>query len=247
MSTYVISEHFIQPLSKGKRFLESLGFAKGLLQADVAAVLSSARVRGVALGFQPAPTRKKNPFSTEQVIQLERLAFHGEGQEAVFAGYICFLIHTRLRWSDGQHCIQEPTLDLEGGRGFLEAALYHHKTSKKRRTNVIRLLPVAGVLPGLSGLNWAAEWLRKRSVLGLRASMKQPTMPAPLAGGGWTCQPLTSTEASTRLREILGAWNPATVRNVATHSAKATILSWMSKSNLSLAMRRLAWIPCHTW
>ena len=54
-------------------------------------------------------------------------------------------------------------MDLTEGHGFLEAALYHHKTSRKRRTNVVRLLPVAGVLPGISGLNWASEWLKKRN------------------------------------------------------------------------------------
>ena len=41
--------------SKGKRFLEALGFAKGLLGADVDSVITSARVRGVALGFVPVP------------------------------------------------------------------------------------------------------------------------------------------------------------------------------------------------
>ena len=226
--------------SKGKRFLEAVGFAKGMLSADVSEVLSSARVRGVASGVDPAPPRKKCPFTVEQLIQLERLAFYGQGQESIFAGYICFLVHARLRWSDGQHCIQEPELDLNDGRGFIEAALYHHKTSRKRRTNVVRLLPVAGVLPGLSGLNWAAEWPKKRKQLGLRASMSQPTMPAPLAGDGWSLQPLSASEASTWLRELLQAWNPVSLTDVATHSAKATILSWMSKSNVSLKLRRLA-------
>ena len=226
--------------SKGKRFVEALGFAKGLVGADVSDALNSARVKGVAYGTEAAPTRKKSPFTVQQLVQLERMAFYGEGQEAIFCGYICFLVHARLRWSDGQHCIQEPTLDVTDGRGFIEAALYHHKTSKKRRTNVVRLLPVAGVLPGLSGLNWAEEWLIKRKQLGLKASMSQPTMPAPVAGGGWTLQPLTATEASTWLREILRAWSPVSLKDVATHSAKTTLLSWMSKAHVSLSLRRLA-------
>jgi len=80
--------------SKGKRFLESLGFAKGLLGAEVDSVITSARVRGVALGFVPVPSMKKDPFSVEQVMVLERIATHGSGQEAIFAGYMCFII----RW-----------------------------------------------------------------------------------------------------------------------------------------------------
>lgn len=71
--------------------------------------------------------------------------------------------------------MNEPTLDVFQGRGFLKAALYHHKTSQKKRTKVIRLLPVARLIPGVSGCEWAQSWLDKRAVLGLKTSM-QPTM-----------------------------------------------------------------------
>ena len=226
--------------SKGKRFLESLGFAKGLLGADVDKVLASARVKGAASATTAEPVKKKSPFTVEQVLVLERLAMFGHGQEAIFAGYLCFILHCRLRWSDGQHCIQEPKLDIHDGKGFIEAALYHHKTAFKRRSQVIRLLPVAGVLPGLTGYDWATAWLTKRLDAGLRASLKQPTMPAPLAAGGWSGHPLSSSEASIWLREILQPWPAGPVKNLATHSAKATILSWMSKANVELSLRRLA-------
>ena len=174
--------------SKGTRFLEALGFSKGLIGADVDSILKSARVKGVAYGQSHKATRKKSPLTVQQVVLLERLATFGNGQEAVFAGYLCFLVHCRLRWSDGQHCIKEPQLDVTNGKGFLEAALYHHKTAQKRRTKVVRLLPVAGVLPGVSGCDWATHWLKKRAEMGLRASMQEPTMPAPMSGGGWTRQ-----------------------------------------------------------
>lgn len=226
--------------TKGRRFLESVGFAKGLLGAEVDCVLKSSRVRGVAWGSDLVPVKKKAPFTCQQLIALERLAFFGEGPESIFAGYICFLVHCRLRWSDGQHCIREPMLDLSDGRGFLEAALYHHKTAKKRRTHVVRLLPVAGVNPGLSGLNWASEWLDKRLKAGLQASMVRPTMPAPTAGGDWSRLPLTASEGSVWLREILSPCSPVTLSDIATHSAKATILSWMSKANVEISVRRLA-------
>ena len=226
--------------SKGRRFLEAVGFAKGLLGADVDSILTSSRVRGVAFGTDATPVKKKDPLTCEQLVSLEKLACFGEGPESIFAGYICFLVHCRLRWSDGQHCISEPSVDLTNGRGFLEAALYHHKTAKKRRTQVIRLLPAAGVIPGLSGLNWASEWLRKRAQVGLQASMSRPTMPAPVAGGQWSKLPLTASEASVWLREVLSLWKPRSLSNIATHSAKATILSWMSKANVDIAIRRLA-------
>ena len=202
--------------------------------------LSSARVKGAANGPSATPSRKKSPLTVQQIVALERIATFGSGQDAVFAGYLCFLVHCRLRWSDGQHCISEPVLDVTQGRGFLEAALYHHKTAQKRRTKVIRLLPVAAVLPGLAGGNWAEHWLHKRAELGLRASMKQPTMPAPLMDGGWTSHPLSSSEASIWMRELLQPLTTDGIKNVATHSSKATILSWMSKANVDISLRRLA-------
>eukprot|EP00435_Cladocopium_sp_Y103_P001432 s3880_g1.t1 len=226
--------------SKGRRFLEAIGFAKGLVGADVDPILNSSRVKGVALGVDAKPAKKKSPFTCSQLLSLERLAFFGEGPESIFAGYICFLVHCRLRWSDGQHCIQEPVLDVTDVRGFIEAALYHHKTSKKKRTNIVRLLPVAGVIPGLSGLNWPEQWLRNRKHAGLIASMTSPTMPAPTAAGGWTRQPLTASEGSVWLREILRPMSPTSLSEVATHSAKATVLSWMSKANVEISVRRLA-------
>ena len=119
--------------SRGTRFLEALGFSKGLIGADVDSILKSARVKGVAYGQSHKATRKKSPLTVQQVVLLERLATFGHGQEAVFAGYLCFLVHARLRWSDGQHCIKEPQLDVTNGKGFLEAALYHHKTAQKRQ------------------------------------------------------------------------------------------------------------------
>ena len=227
--------------SKRKRFLEAVGFAKGLLGADVDEVLESARVSGVAHGGFVALTRKKNPFSTEQIITLENMATYGSGPSAIFAGYICFLVHCRLRWSDGQHCVNEPHLDITDGQGFVEASLYHHKTARKRRTQqMIRLLPVAGVLPGLSGQMWAVHWILKRRNCNLQASMTEPTMPSPIITGGWNKLPLSSSEASVWLREILNPWYAADLSDLATHSAKATILSWMAKANVSVSVRRLA-------
>ena len=227
--------------SKGKRFLEAVGFSKGLLGAQVDEVLSSARVKGAASGSASMPPKKKHPFSVEQLLILERIAMFATGQDAIFAGYICFLVHCRLRWSDGQHCIQEPKIDLNGDdRGFIEAALYHHKTARKRRSNVVRLLPVAGVLPGVSGYNWAERWLQNRCQMNLRGSLKQPMMPAPTVDGAWTLQPLTSSEANVWLREILAPWSKTKISELATHSAKATVLSWLAKANVEISLRRLA-------
>lgn len=101
--------------SKGKRFLEAVGFSKGLLGASVDEVLKSARVKGVATCGNSTVPVKKIPLTVQQLIFLEKLAMIGHGQESVFAGYICFIVHCRLRWSAGQHCIKEPVAGLLGG------------------------------------------------------------------------------------------------------------------------------------
>ena len=207
--------------TKGRRFLvlEAVGFAKGLIGAKVDEVLSSARVKGAAAGTSTSPPKKKCPLSVEQLIILERIAILGHGQDAIFAGYLCFLVHCRLRWSDGQHCIQEPVLDV-----------YNDKAFWKQPCTTIRLQTNAG-------RRWCAccqllQWMEMQ----LRGSLQQPMMPAPTADGLWTQQPLTSSEASVWLRELLGPWTPPSIHGLATHSAKATILSWLAKANVDISL-----------
>ena len=65
--------------SKGRRFVEALGFAKGLIGAKVDDTLSSARVRGAASGLVSSSQRKKFPFTVDQLVLLERAAIYGQG------------------------------------------------------------------------------------------------------------------------------------------------------------------------
>ena len=52
--------------------------------------------------------------------------------------------------------------------------------------------------------------------------------------------PLSSSEASIWLREILNPWSSGDLSDLATHSAKTTLSSWMSKAKVCLSIRRLA-------
>ena len=79
--------------------------------------------------------------------------------------------------------------------------------------------------------------------MGLKAGRGHPTMPAPLREGGFTDLPLKSGEASAWLRELLvggSEGDPRSEDRLATHSCKATVLSWMSKVGIDLPSRRLA-------
>ena len=226
------------PRSKPSRFVESLAFAFHMLGADVGMCLQSPRLKGAVVSPM-VPPKKKTPLETRQVHALENIAISGEGQEAILAGYVCMVLHCRLRWSDGQYCQYEPYLDMHGGAGFLECELYHHKNAG-RQTQSKRLLPAACCIPGLFG-DWATPWLQKRVDANLVAGPGVPTMPAPLAAGGWALGPWESHQASMWMREVFAKLRPGCpVENIASHSLKATILSWMAKCSCEEPTRRLA-------
>lgn len=226
------------PRTKASRFLESLTFAHYMIGADVGASIRSARIKG-AVAVPMVLPKKKTPLTKTQISALETLAMHGQGQEAIFAGYVCFILHARLRWSDGQHCQAEPWLDLHEGAGFLECELYHHKNAGRQRI-AKRLLPAACCIPGLVG-DWASPWLENRRAANLKVGPGHPTMPVPLAGGGWGLVPLEPPQATVWLRELLANIDDRVpLTSIGTHSLKASLLSWMAKCNCDESLRRLA-------
>ena len=226
------------PRTKPTRFLESLTFSYHMLGADVGMCLQSPRLRGAVI-LPMVPPKKKVPLELWQVAAMENIAMNGAGQESIFAGYVCLVLHARLRWSDGQYCQYEPFTDIYNGSGFLEGELYHHKTAGRQKQSR-RLLPMACCLPGLMG-DWATPWLHQREQQGLNAGPGIPTMPVPLAGGRWGQVPLEPSQATTWLREIFSKLRPGCdVGEIATHSLKATILSWMAKCSCPEEIRRLA-------
>ena len=208
------------PKSRMSRFIQAVGFAKGLVGASVDEVLQSPRIKGACQNTEPAPVRKKSPLKVEEVVFLERLASDPMGgPSGIIAGFVCFLLHCRLRWSDGMCVLQEPRLDINDGRGFLEAELYSHKTIAAMQ---FRLLPVVGVLPGLSGMIWAEGWLQNRLRQGLHASRNVPLQPAPMAWGSWAKTPFEACSGALWLRETLSKFrsSPESRLDVATHSLK---------------------------
>ena len=133
----------------------------------------------------------------------------------------------------------KPYLDMHQGSGFLECELYHHKNAGRQR-QAKRLLPAACCLPGLFG-DWATQWLKNRVAAELSAKPGFPTMPTPLAGGLWGQVPWSSQQSTIWMREVFSGLRPScAVVDIASHSLKATILSWMSKCSCEEPLRRLA-------
>ena len=225
--------------TKAVRFIEAVSFAQHVIGADVGNTPRSARVRGAATVPVVIP-KKKTPLTVAQVRFLENVALESTGQEAIFCGYVCMILHMRLRWSDGQFCQQEPVIDMHNNKGFLECLLYHHKNAGRQK-HAKRLLPGACNLPGLSGEDWATPWLAYRAQQGFKAGPGVPTMPAPLAGGGWAQLPLEPSQATTWLREVLRQFEYLPMpMDIGTHSLKATWLSMLAKAGVEGDIRRLA-------
>ena len=225
------------PASRGPRFKEAVNFAGALLGVDVREVTSSSRIQGaVNPGSSVSAVRKKAPLTVAQVRALEEFVCGADSDlSMVIGGFLLYLIHGRLRWSDAQHTEAEPQLDLVQGKGFLCAQLYHHKTANRGSLARHRLLPVACLTPGVGELNWGQAWLEARRRMQLRASRRLPLMPRPLIAGGFDTVPLDPSLGALWMREILKEGCPLDLGDfdwdsIATHSCKATVLSWMAKS-----------------
>ncbi|CAE7412230.1 SEP2 [Symbiodinium sp. CCMP2592] len=234
------------PRSRAPRFREAINFAGAMLGADVSDASSSARIQGAANPqVQAVVVRKKVPLTVAQVRALEEFVLHSDNDlAAVLAGYALYCLHGRLRWSDAQHTEAEPTLDVHEGKGFLNAQLYHHKTANRGSLARHRLLPVSCISPGLAEGSWAEAWLERRRRLGLRASRGVPMMPRPLCTGGFDSLPLDPSLGALWLREVLKECQPLDLDfkwgDIATHSLKATLLSYMAKAGAPENLRAIA-------
>ena len=231
------------PASRGERFVQSVRFAHTLLQCPGDLSFLSARVIGATVaGVAKRPVMKKWPLKVHQLRKLERLACGEASVVSVFAGFLCILVHGRLRYSDAQMCFAEPILETGEAHNLLTLQLYGSKTSSLRRATRFRLIPVFAISPGVHGAEcWARAYLRNRAELGLEASESEPLMRCPCADGSFTDRKLRSSDASVWMRELLGNdCNEEELANLATHSCKATCLAWLTKTAASNNMCRRA-------
>ena len=109
------------------------------------------------------------------------------------------------------------------------------------------LMPIAAPLRGLTrktGTQWAEEFVNLLEEGGLLSggSVLSPfLMMPPLENGGWGASPMCSAEATEWLRELLtgAGFGLDEVAARATHSFKATLLSWCAKFGISKPHRKI--------
>ena len=172
----------------------------------------SGRVQGVAKAryLEKRKVVQKPALTVLHVKTLEKIVLGGTSAEySEFdrhcAGFFCYALYSRARFSDAQ-ASANLTLDAtegdDGLYGFLEASVTRSKTSYtlERKT---RFLPMVAPINGLLDEPWGVRWHRIMLELGVVLREGYPLLSAPTTGGGFSLLPMTAEYAARVLRELL--------------------------------------------
>jgi len=231
------------PSSRATSFTSSVAFMMHVCGMDsFKAVTTSVRVGGAAWAASEGrrDVRQAPPLTSLHVRRIQDLIQDKKAQvqERVMAGFLAFCIEARLRISDAQHVVKEPSLDLgSDGQGYVETQMGTLKTTRaKARRN--RVLKVAGHTRDHADRNWAVTWLELRKSQGMDVATNRCLQPQPLRGGGWGRAPMSTVDIGNFMRAILEAPIVEDVR-VSAHSCKVTYLSWAAKFGMRRSTRKL--------
>ncbi|CAE7265821.1 unnamed protein product, partial [Symbiodinium sp. CCMP2456] len=174
------------------------------------------------------------------VLGVSRVKFND--YDRVCAGFFCFAVYARARYSDAQAsaALQLDILEADGCHGFLEASVTRSKTSYslERKT---RYLPVVAPVMGVRADPWGVVWHELLLKLGVELKEGAPLLPVPLQGGGFQQLPVSAEHAGQLLRELLRRelGDSAAINALGTHSLKRTILSWLAKYGVAREIRAI--------
>ena len=157
--------------------------------------------------------------------------------DQLFAGFICFLIYSRCRFSHALD-MRELVFPTNLEEGFISAELVRTKNSITLERK-IRLLRVRAPARGVGDQAWAPCWQALHERHGLAEGEGKPLMPAPRIGG-WSSLPITCSWACSWLPDLLfllPSFDRGSV--VGTHSCKRTTLTWCSTFGMERASRSL--------
>ena len=234
--------------TRGSRFLEAVAFAQYTFGVESESAFT-ARARGIAaLGYKKKKAiRQSAPFtvalvSTWEANTVAAAADPGVADlaKAICVGHFLWLVHTRSRFGDSARVTVEPVLDMHHGEGYIEAyALAGEYKSGHALKKVGRRFPMVGWATGVTGLPWAAAWLKLRAFAGCDAAVDRTLMPEVLSNGQFGTARMTTQDGTLILRQLLRDAGVSDVGACGTHSSKATLLSWAAKAGLSNTDRKL--------
>ena len=243
------------PATRAASFLKSCNFAFGLCSFGQGnAIALSARCRGLAaLSLKGKRKRlQRDPLKGKWLHVMEHAvvdAFEGHGpltkHEGVVTGFLLFSAHARARCSDAARIVVEPVLDEpdddDPESSFIEAETQGSQVKTGNTSEKADLaLPVVALSRGISDTSWGAAWLGLRAELFLDATEDECLMLEPLADETFGEGRIEAGQATTWLRYVLLKLGvpAAELKNVGSHSCKASVLSIAAKAGLSRDTRR---------
>ena len=243
------------PATRASLFLKSCNFAYGLCEFSVGnAIAISARCSGLAAKSLKNKRRRKqrNALKAKWLGILEQAVVEtavGVGpltqQEGVVSGFFAFTTHARYRCSDSARIVCEPTLDEatddDPVSSFLEAETQGSQVKTGNTSMKADLaMPVVALSRGISDVPWGAAWLQLRQELFLDAAADETLMPEPLSDGTFGEGRILPGQATAWLVHILLKLGipAAELKNIGSHSCKATVLSIVAKAGFDRDTRR---------
>ena len=230
----------------GRSFVCSLAFCKYVLDCDSAGSCISPRITGITSKFfmEKRKLKQKPPLLTKHVLMLEEIVLgqHGASlQDRHAAGFFCWCIYARARFSDGQASglIQLDVHTTEcATTGYIEASVSRSKSSYglERKT---RYLPVVAPIQGLADEPWAVAWYEMMKQSSFPLGTDKPLLPAMGLCKKWLQTPLSAEAGAMWLRALLTGCGAGAdeVNKYGTHSCKATTLSWAAKAGMDRVTR----------
>ena len=220
----------------GKQTLQAVTFLFHTVDADKSLLssLMTNRVKSAAdsLMALKQPLKQALPFKSDIVYALEVLISRLSKQHLkVILGHILFCVYACSRFGDSVE-LTDLTISYSGHYCLVEAYTKKYKmgNSEKKR----QFLPLVALGRGLYHQKaWASEWFSAREAAALgEARFALPAWSE--ASSQWVhSRPMATGEAATFLREFITmAGYGHCAFAFSCHSCKATILSWMAKSNL---------------
>ena len=224
-------------------FISSLRFALRTIGLKYVQRALSQRVIGsgqLQLQTRGGIIKQARPLTVKQVYLLEQTSIEHEDLPTKYiAGYLCYCLYACCRFRDPMFAFQW-TLDAPSDAfGYLETRSNRRKTSNTIKKSVF--LPMVAFTHGFYSTSWATKWFDVRE--SVMADIDDGfgnvfVLPALLRNGNWANRPMSTSEGSKALREILRS-NGEDVTGISTHSLKVTMLSWASKANMSVDDRRI--------
>ena len=229
------------PPSRLAATVESVRFMEHVVGLTGVIDLLSRRCLGAAKLPTAGPKQQASPLTVGELVALHAILL--DETEDVWdrnmAGAFLCCVYTRSRWSDMQHTnllMADPDKHMPE---FLELSIADYKT---KAANAWRGGLLAAVAPavGVSFENWGSVWLVVREALGAPLSEGFPLMPAPDMAGDPTRRPISTKEVSGWIKLLLNRRGlDSGERRLSSHSAKATMLSYLAKYGADLAMREI--------